>query len=131
MAIVCFGETGSTKLTLIETDAQEIVWQYKLDPDIGRWWGNDPQNKKQTEVDIIANDHMFCECKWRNTPVDIDVLRKLQHRSDLILGHKYKGRVYFDLFSKTGFTDEVKNEATKKNNLLLFDINDLFHVGDQ
>ena len=152
--------------TLIETDAQEIVWQYKIEPDystymwlvfekvckefllrlnnkgklpfiftnIGHWWGNDPQNKQQAEVDIIANDrndYIFCECKWRNSLADIDVLMKLQHRSDLILGHKDKGIVYFALFSKTGFTDEIKNEAAKKNNILLFDVNDLFHVGDQ
>ena len=97
---------------------------------IGRWWGNDPQNKKQTEIDIIANDrndYIFCECKWRSTPVDIDVLKKLQHRSNLILGHKDKGKIYYALFSKADFTDEVKNEAVKKSNLLLFDVDDLFY----
>ena len=152
--------------TLIETDAQEIVWWHKIEPDyptymglvfekackefllllntkgrlpfiftnIGRWWGNDPHNKKQEEIDIIANDrnnYIFCECKWRNTPVDVSVLRTLQDRANLILEHKDKNRAYYSLFSKVGFTDEVKNEAVRKDNVLLFDVNDLFDVAAQ
>ena len=96
---------------------------------IGRWWGNDPRNKKQAEIDIIANDrndYICGECKWRNSPADISVLRTLQYRADLILEHKDKNRAYYSLFSKSGFTDEVKNEAVKKDNVLIFNVNDLY-----
>lgn len=145
--------------TLIETDAQETVWRYKIEPDystymglvfekvckefllssnirsklpfiftnISRWWGNDPQNKRQAEIDLVANDrndYLFCECKWKNTPVDMSILRSLQYKAGLILGRKNK--IYFALFSKSGFTDEIKNEAVRENNILLFDVNDLF-----
>ena len=122
--------------TLIETYGQEILWQYKIEPDystymglvferackefllllntkarlpfifsnIGRWWSNDPHNKKQEGIDIIANDrndYIFCECKWRNIPADISTLKTLQERANLILEHKDKNRIYFLFFLRT------------------------------
>lgn len=37
---------------------------------LGRWWGNDPRKKAQTEIDIMreqdGNSAVFAECKWRN-----------------------------------------------------------------
>lgn len=148
--------------TLIETDAHDAVWQYKIEPDystymglvfekackefllrlntkiklpfiftnIGRWWGSDPQNKKQAEIDIIANDnknYIFCECKWRNVPIDVNVLRTLQNRADLVIKHEKNGKVYFAVFSKSGFNEEMKKQAVKEGNVLLFNADDLFY----
>ena len=37
---------------------------------LGRWWGNDPKEKRQAEIDILAeqdkNTALFGECKWTN-----------------------------------------------------------------
>ena len=38
--------------------------------ELGRWWGNDPIEKKQTEIDIMGEQDkqtaLFGECKWTN-----------------------------------------------------------------
>ena len=43
--------------------------------ELGRWWGNDPVSRSQTEIDIMAvqdrNTALFGECKWTNEKVDI------------------------------------------------------------
>ena len=45
---------------------------------LGRWWGNDPIEKCQTEIDIMGeqdkNTALFAECKWTNEKVNQSVL---------------------------------------------------------
>lgn len=54
---------------------------------LGRWWGNDPRKRSQTEIDIMgeqdSNSAIFAECKWKNENVDLDVLETLIERSGL------------------------------------------------
>ncbi|MBR3314047.1 MAG: hypothetical protein IKG18_07905 [Atopobiaceae bacterium] len=37
--------------------------------DIGRWWGNDPAERSQAEIDVVALDDgttvLVGECKWK------------------------------------------------------------------
>ena len=71
---------------------------------LGRWWGNDPVEKSQAEIDIIAeqdkNAALFGECKWTNEKVDLGVLETLVKRSELF---SYK-KMHYYLFAKSGFT---------------------------
>ncbi|MBR0044314.1 MAG: ATP-binding protein [Synergistaceae bacterium] len=149
--------------TLLETDAQEIVWQRKIEPDystymglvfeqicreyllhqnsagklpilftkIGRWWGTDAKSKRQIEIDLIAQDGkdtIFCECKWRNVPADINMFRTLCDRAELFMSNKDdKGHIGFIIFSKNGFTDDILNEAKRRGDLLLIGLADLFN----
>ena len=59
---------------IFEQICQQYLWrlllQGRLDiefTELGRWWGNDPIAKKQTEIDIIGvqekNKAIFAECK--------------------------------------------------------------------
>lgn len=86
---------------------------------LGRWWGNDPIEKSQAEIDIIGEQDkataLFCECKWTNEKVDIGVLETLVKRSRLF---SYK-KIYFYLFSKSGFTKGCIDEAKKMGNVTL------------
>lgn len=86
---------------------------------LGRWWGNDPIEKSQAEIDIIGEQDkanaLFCECKWTNEKVDIGVLETLVKRSRLFA---YK-KIYFYLFSKSGFTKGCIDEAKKVGNVTL------------
>ena len=47
---------------------------------LGRWWGTDPQERIQTEIDIMGDQDkstaLFGECKWINENVDVKVLEK-------------------------------------------------------
>jgi len=84
---------------------------------IGRWWGN--VNRRQEEIDILAIDSsktkaIFGECKWRNEPVSIDVIKSLMEKGDLFPQFKQK---YYFFFSKSGF-DEKAMKMEKENNLI-------------
>lgn len=93
---------------------------------IGRWWGNNPDKKRQEKIDILAIDEdnaIFGECKWRNEPTGIGVLNELVEKSELFKQYKNK---YYILFSKTGFTKELEEAAAKINNTDLVDLRKLY-----
>lgn len=86
---------------------------------LGRWWGNNPIEKCQAEIDIMGEQDkdtaLFGECKWTNEKVDLGVLETLVKRSRLF---PYKN-VYFYLFSKSGFTNGCIDEVKKMGNVTL------------
>lgn len=87
--------------------------------DLGRWWGNDPKNKRETEIDIIGTSDdktaLFCECKWTNENVDTGVLDTLVERSKLFSFTN----IYLYLFAKTGFTKGCTDKARALGNVEL------------
>lgn len=84
---------------------------------LGRWWGNDPRKRSQTEIDIMgeqdSNSAIFAECKWKNENVDLDVLETLIERSGLF----HYTKIHYFLFSKTGFTKGCMEKAKEIENL--------------
>ena len=86
---------------------------------LGRWWGNDPKTKSQTEIDIMGeadkNTALFGECKWTNEKVDVGVLDLLIERSKLF---HYKN-VHYYLFAKSGFTKGCIDKASELGNVSL------------
>lgn len=86
---------------------------------LGRWWRNDSIEKSRVEIDIIGEQDkataLFGECKWTNEKVDLGVLETLVKRSRLF---SYK-KIYFYLFSKSGFTKGCIDEAKKMGNITL------------
>lgn len=92
---------------------------------LGRWWGNDPIEKCQAEIDIMGeqdkNTALFGECKWTNEKVDLAVLETLVKRSRLF---SYK-KVHFYLFAKSGFTKGCIDEAKKMGNVKLVSYADI------
>jgi AAA+ ATPase superfamily predicted ATPase len=85
---------------------------------IGGWWGNNPVEKRQEEIDILScrNDSaLFCECKWTNAPMDADALAALKKKAGLF---NY-GKAWFWLFSKTGFTDRLARAAADSGDVRL------------
>ena len=117
---------------VFEDICKQYLWQENLKgkapidfTNMGRWWGNDPVEKKQTEIDIIAdsedNEAIFAECKWKNEPVGEMELKELQHQSTLF---HYKKNVLI-LFSKSGFTKGCKELSEKIGDVLLIDYSDM------
>ena len=92
---------------------------------LGRWWGNDPIRKCQTEIDIMgeqdSNAAIFAECKWRNENVDLDVLETLIGRSGLF----HYTKVHYYLFSKSGFTKGCMEKAEEMGNVTLVSYADI------
>ena len=88
-------------------------------PSLGRWWGNDPRTRSQTEIDIMGeqdkNSALFAECKWTNEKIDLGVLETLVQRSELFA---YKN-VHLFLFAKSGFTKGCIDKAAELGNVTL------------
>lgn len=111
---------------VFEDIATQYLWKLLLSgqspvefTSLGRWWGNDPRTRSQTEIDIMGeqdkNSALFAECKWTNEKVDLSVLETLVQRSALF---DYK-RVHLFLFAKTGFTKGCIDKATALGNVTL------------
>lgn len=96
---------------------------------IGRWWGTNPATRNQVEIDLIANDgkdYLICECKWCNEKLDLAVLQDLKEKADIFTENRE--HTWFVLFSKSGFTEAVVNEAEKNDNIILVDMGQLLDV---
>ncbi|MDR1322005.1 MAG: ATP-binding protein [Gracilibacteraceae bacterium] len=92
---------------------------------IGRWWGNNPHEKRQEEIDVLTyrkGSALFCECKWRKAPVDVDVLTALTEKTHLF----HYEKVWLWLFSKTGFTARLVSRADEGGNVRLVRFEDMF-----
>ena len=95
---------------------------------VGRWWGTNPATHRQEKIDLIANDgkdYIFGECKWRNEKLDLSVLRELKTKADIF--SKNRNSTYYVLFSKSGFTEAVINEAKSDSSIMLVDLNELMN----
>lgn len=84
----------------------------------GRWWD------KNGEIDVVAlndqtNEILFGEVKWSGKPVGIDIYKDLRAKAAQVEWGKNGRKEYYCLFSKNGFTEEMKNIA-KKENIFLF-----------
>ena len=94
--------------------------------EIGRWWGNNPKERQEEEIDILAfdkQDAIFGECKYKNTKTGIDDFENLERKSKLF--GKFNNK-YFYLFSKSGFTEQLREKAKGSKNIVLIGIRDLF-----
>ena len=92
---------------------------------LGRWWGNNPKEKRQEEIDILAyrkDSALFCECKWTNVYVDMEVLNVLTEKTKLF---NYK-KIWCWLFAKTNFTENLIAAAGKLTNVRLIRYEEMF-----
>ncbi len=100
----------------------EDCWPFHFSK-IGRWWDG------KNEIDIAAIDPeeknlILGECKFWQEPVGINIFRELEQKSGSVDWQKQNRHVWFVLFSSAGFTEELKELAAKREDLLLFDETD-------
>ncbi len=95
---------------------------------LGRWWGNNPLTRSQTEIDIMGEQDkdsaLFGECKWINEKVDLGILETLVQRSHLFPHRK----VHLYLFAKSGFTKGCIEKAHKMGNVTLVSFSDILNA---
>lgn len=95
----------------------------------GSWWGNNPHEKRQEEIDLVALGEggiLFGECKWRNQEMDSKVLRDLLDKSQLFS----QANKYYMLFSKTGFSAGLLEEAESQDNIKLINLEIMYEVSE-
>ncbi|MCP5008096.1 MAG: ATP-binding protein [Planctomycetes bacterium] len=84
----------------------------------GRWWD------KTGEIDLVAtnsqtNEIIFGEVKWSNKSVGTNIYEDLKRKTQSVDWGKKNRKEYFALFSKSGFTQAMKEKA-KKDRVYLF-----------
>ncbi len=103
---------------------ERICWQYLRELNqreklpfhftkIGHWWD------KTNEIDIMATDnkeanYLAGECKFKKSPVGINILNTLQEKAKEI-----NGNFYWYLFSRSGFTKELIEHAKEEKVTLI------------
>ena len=93
--------------------------------EVGRWWGNNPIEKRQEEIDIVAQDSenaILCECKYTEKPFDEKELSDLQASAPCIK----RNNKYFWIFSRKGVSAEVKKIIQNQSNYKVITVKDLF-----
>lgn len=109
---------------------EEICGQHMLlrqKGKLGKWWGPDPETRKQEEIDLILaakEDRrtvgIFAECKYRNESAGTDVLEKLKRRASLVRGFDRRSYV---IYSKSGFTRNLEESKEAE----LYTLDDILH----
>ncbi|MDR1193483.1 MAG: ATP-binding protein [Peptococcaceae bacterium] len=96
----------------------------------GSWWGNDPREKRQNDIDVIMADRetrqiLLGECKWQNEPPSGAAIEGLLGKDYLLPRYQ---RFYHCFFSKAPFGPAARR-LRKDSGVLLFDLADLFLAG--
>ena len=86
---------------------------------VGRYWGRDCG-----EIDIVAIDSerenlVLGECKLSSSPKGLSVLRDLEAKKEAMMGITSSKSVTYLLFCPSGFTDELKEEANRRDDVRL------------
>ena len=103
-----------------ENIAGRLPFRFK---DCGRWWGTNPIEKEEQEIDLLAyaknGKCLFAECKWTNTKTDNQTLENLIKKASMF---NYADK-YYMLISKSGFNEDLKKRAN--NNIILVEFKNI------
>lgn len=94
---------------------------------IGKWWGNNPARRTEDDIDILLTDKkqeklILCECKYKKESFGKEEYEIMKSRASIFPNAK---EAYFYVFSKSGFTAWVMEEA-KKDEVKLLGVEELF-----
>ena len=131
-----FGKTGGKIETymgpVFEDCSVQFLWREMVKKrysfrDVGRWWGSNPKEKREEEIDILAVDGLgnaiFGECKWRTSCTGSDTLDELIRKSELF---PYFADKRYMLFSKSDFSSELKKVVAQRKDVVLVGLGDMF-----
>ena len=90
--------------------------------EIGEWWGPDPAQKKEVQLDIVAlaskenniqagRRFLIGSCKYKNEKTDINELNLIRAYDSLFTNAN--DECYYYIFSKSGFTDALLEKQEK------------------
>ena len=93
------------------------AWSFHFSK-LGRWWDS------RNEIDIAATDPdgsnlILGECKFWQEPVGSNILYALEQKAATVEWRKDRRHTWLILFSAAGFTDELKEIAKSRSDLIL------------
>lgn len=95
----------------------EDCWPFHFSK-IGRWW-DAHEEIGIAAVDPDGHNLILGECKFWQEPVDIGVLRSLEAKASFVDWKKHDRHVWYVLFGVAGFTEELRQLAKTRDDLLL------------
>ena len=108
---------------IYETVCRSEIWRLAFDGilnlnTVGHWWNS------KVEIDIVALDNtgediVFAECKYRNQQTGTDVFYNLLEKKGHVPWNKENRREKFVLFSIGGFTNQLLELASERDDLFL------------
>ncbi|MBW3090945.1 ATP-binding protein [Bifidobacterium miconisargentati] len=113
-------ETMCTQWLLRQCREQRIDF---LPTAFGKWWGNDPIAREQTDIDVVMIDSinhkvLLGECKWREHLNETEAIDRLKARSPLI--RENGDRLYY-LFTKRPASAATQAKAAADSTLTIID----------
>ena len=102
--------------------------------EIGEWWGPDPKQKKEVQVDIVAfgtkpnntgagRKYLIGSCKFKNEAVGCDELDRLRDYAALFT--TAADECFYYIFSKSGFTSSLL-EKQEQGEVKLVSIEEIY-----
>lgn len=92
----------------------------------GTWWGMNPRLRLQQSVDLVFTDEggkvLLASCLWEQEKSDVEALAELRAKRDLFAEY---GECYYALLSRAEFSEELRSEAARDEQLLLYKLPDL------
>lgn len=111
---------------LFERLCQRALWDLvdRRFRDVGQWWF------KEHELDVLGltdEGLVAGECKFTSRPVSEGVLADLERTTSEVRWSEEPadGETLYVLFSRSGYTDDLKNVADTRDDVLLFELSDL------
>lgn len=97
-----------------------LTWQDQLFPfeRVGKWWD------KNEEIDVVAvsqrgNQILLGECKWSEKPIGTNIYEALKKKAHLVDWGQPGRQERYILFSKSGFTPDMRRIAQEEKVLLV------------
>lgn len=121
------GLTASHTAFVYEDVCRQRMWDLNADgawpfyfSKAGRYW------ESHTEIDVAAIDPdganlILGECKYWQEPVGMNILKELEKKSEAVTWKRENRRQWYVLFSTGGFTEELREEARRRTDVLLVD----------
>ncbi len=112
-----------------EQVSREIIKHSTGYPEVGRWW------YREEEIDVTAIDPerekiLLGECKWTSTPVGTKLFRELKEKKGEVRWRNGNRKVEYALFSRKGFTEELRKKADRREDLELYNLEKMKSILD-
>ncbi|MDY6765204.1 MAG: ATP-binding protein [Halobacteria archaeon] len=115
---------------IFEEVCRDVVYEEGFEfeaTNVGRWW------YKENEIDVVAineetNEILLGECKWTTDPVGINVLENLRTTSESVRWKNGSRREKYVLFSRSGFTENVKKVRRGSDDVLLYGTDEIEEI---
>ncbi len=95
----------------------------------GTWW----YDEEEIDVAAVSEDDerlVLGECKWTSSPVDDGLLTALEGKASSVRWRGVNRTEYLVLFSKSGFTESLRETANERDDLLLYGLPELVTLFD-